>query len=55
MKTRTIKALFVLALSSSLLVGCGKNSKKEPEKEIKTRYVINGGFESSDLSGWTVE
>ena len=55
MKTRTIKALFVLALSSSLLVGCKKDSKKEENKEIQTRYVVNGGFESSDLSGWTIE
>ncbi len=23
--------------------------------EIRTRYVINGGFETSDLSGWTIE
>ncbi len=55
MKTRTIKVLFVLALSSSLLVGCKKDSKKEENKEIQTRYVVNGGFESSDLSGWTIE
>ena len=54
MKTRNIKALFVLALSSSLLVGCGAN-KKAPVTENKTRYVFNGGFESSDLSGWTIE
>ena len=53
MNNRTVKALFVLALSSSLLVGCKKESNKE--KSIQTRYVVNGGFESSDLSGWTIE
>ncbi len=53
---KNVKYLFVLALASSLLVGCGTNNKeKEEQKEIKTRYVVNGGFESSDLSGWTIE
>ena len=53
---KNVKYLFVLALASSLLVGCGTNNKKkEEQKEVKTRYVVNGGFESSDLSGWTIE
>ena len=54
MKTRTIKSLLVLTFASSLLVGCGSKNKEE-NKEIRTRYVVNGGFESSDLSGWTIE
>ena len=42
--------------ASSLLVGCGtKAPEKEGSKEVQTRYVVNGGFESSDLSGWTIE
>lgn len=56
MKTRTIKSLLVLAFASSLLIGCNQDKKEgEGEKETRTRYVVNGGFESSDLSGWTVE
>ena len=53
MKARTIKTLLTLTFASSLLVGCG--AKKAETKEVKTRYVVNGGFESSDLSGWTIE
>ena len=53
MKARTIKSLLTLTFASSLLVGCG--AKKAETKEVKTRYVVNGGFESSDLSGWTIE
>ncbi len=34
------------------LTGCNK-SKPEPQEEIQT--LINGGFESADLSGWTIE
>ena len=56
MKTRTIKSLLILAFASSLLIGCNQDKKEgEGEKETRTRYVVNGGFESSDLSGWTVE
>ena len=53
MKTKSIKYLLSLVLASSLLVGCGQS--KEKKVDTKTRYVVNGGFESSDLSGWTVE
>ena len=41
--------LLVLSLS-----GCQSGSTPSETKEV-TRYVFNGGFESSDLSGWTVE
>ena len=53
---KTIKTLLVLAFASSLLTGCDLfNKKQEEKKEVQTRYIVNGGFESSDLSGWTVE
>lgn len=52
MKKTTIKSLLTLVLASSLLAGCGSN-KKESSKQV--RHVINGGFETSDLSGWTIE
>ena len=35
------------------LAGCSSN-KKEEQKTI-ANYVYNGGFETSDLSGWTIE
>ena len=40
---------FLLAIP---LIGC--NNVKAPQKE-GMRSVLNGGFETSDLSGWTVE
>ena len=55
---KNLKNLFVLALASSVLVGCGtqeKEQEKEKQKEVQTRYVTNGGFETSDLSGWIIE
>ena len=57
MKKTVIKSLLALGLASSLLTGCelNKNKEKEGSKEIQSRYVVNGGFESSDLSGWTIE
>ena len=46
----------VLYLLASLLVlplaSCSSTSK---EQKTLTRYVVNGGFETSDLSGWTIE
>lgn len=30
-------------------------TSKTEQKESRTRYVLNGGFESADLSGWTIE
>ena len=44
------------------LIGCNKKPKPEPDPtptptpdESETSVLINGGFESADLSGWTVE
>ena len=45
------KYLFVLALSLCL-VGCSSETSTET---TVVRNVVNGGFESSDLSGWTIE
>ena len=51
-----IKSLLALGIASAVLTGCGANNeKKENKKEVQSRYVVNGGFESSDLSGWTIE
>ena len=55
MKTRTIKLLFATILASSLLASCSKKPEVNKESETQTRTVVNGGFESSDLSGWTIE
>ena len=45
-----------LYLFTSLLIiplcGCSKTSTTE---RTLTRYIVNGGFETSDLSGWTIE
>ena len=46
-----IKTLSTLLLAIPL-IGC--NNAKAPQKE-GMRSVLNGGFETSDLSGWTVE
>ena len=35
------------------LTGCNKPKPEAQEEQIKT--LINGGFESADLSGWTIE
>ena len=44
-----IKTLFI-SLFAIPLVGCGSSSSK-----VIYHSVLNGGFETSDLSGWTVE
>ena len=55
-KTTVIKSLLALGIASAVLTGCGTNNeKKENKKEVQSRYIVNGGFESSDLSGWTIE
>ena len=46
-----IKTLSTLLLAIPL-IGC--NNQQAPQKEV-IRTVLNGGFETSDLSGWTVE
>ena len=47
-----LSALFVLTLGLSL-VGCTASETSNETKLV--RNVVNGGFESADLSGWTVE
>jgi len=42
-----------LGLVGCLWLGRDKDPDQEPQSEIKT--LLNGGFESADLSGWTVE
>lgn len=50
-KKTAIKALSLLTLLSlSMAVGCADN-----ETPSSPATVLNGGFESADLSGWTVE
>ena len=44
------KKIKFLILLSFLFTGCSSNDNQQ---ETKT-YLINGGFESSDLSGWTI-
>lgn len=52
MNKKYLRPLLVLPFVISL-VGCGAN--KEKETIIRKHYVQNGGFESADLSGWTIE
>ena len=49
---KVISLLFVLTLGVTL-VSC-QSERIDGESQV-TRNVINGGFESSDLSGWTIE
>ena len=44
-----VKYLLVSLLAISL-VDCASSKEK-----VVQRYVVNGGFETSDLSGWTIE
>ena len=49
---KSIKCLLMLAFAMTA-IGCqGKTSKEEV---VRNYFVQNGGFESSDLSGWAVE
>ena len=48
-----LSILCVLALSV-ILTACGEKPTTEPSEKA-TSKLINGGFESADLSGWTVE
>ncbi len=50
----SVTSVLCVILLSFALVACGdRGNTPEPEKETKS--IINGGFESADLSGWTVE
>ena len=44
------KKIKFLILLSFLFTGCSSNDNHQENKT----YLINGGFESSDLSGWTI-
>ena len=58
MRKKLITALSVLCvmLLCISIVGCGNNdSPPANEEKSATKVLINGGFESADLSGWTVE
>ncbi len=47
----TIIAVLCVVFLCVGLTGC----KKKPQEATKTSTILNGGFESADLSGWTVE
>ena len=49
---KSIKCLLMLAFACSL-IGC--NNKTTKEEFVRNYTIQNGGFESSDLSGWTIE
>ena len=58
MQKKLITALSVLCvvLLCFSIVGCKNNDPTPtPEEKSTTKTLINGGFESADLSGWTVE
>ena len=46
--------LCVLFYSCVGLAACKDNTEPAPEPE-EPKALVNGGFESADLSGWTVE
>ena len=53
-----LKKLLFVSLASILLVSCSggeETTTTEPAPKDTGAYLINGGFESADLSGWTVE
>ncbi len=52
METRKV---LLLLLSSLFLVSCGGDANSSSEEIKKPISIQNGGFETSDLSGWTVE
>lgn len=56
MRKRLISVLSVLCIAILCLTGCdwfNPNPGKQPNGEAVA--LINGGFESADLSGWTIE
>ncbi len=51
-----ILSILCVALLCVSLSGCKLfKPKPEPQPEESTSTLINGGFESADLSGWTIE
>ena len=56
MRKNKIIGLLCLIFICTTLVGCEWfNPTPTPGPTGETKYLINGGFESADLSGWTVE
>ena len=54
--TVIISSVLCVVLLSLGLVSCKPKPKPEPKPDNKeTAGVLNGGFESADLSGWTIE
>ena len=54
MKKIAITVLSILTVASfGVALGCGET--KAPSVVNSPSTIINGGFESADLSGWTVE
>ena len=55
MKKTAIVITSILCFASALAaVGCaGANSGEN--QQAKVASIVNGGFESADLSGWTIE
>lgn len=51
------KRLWAVLLTAGMIVsaaGCGGTSSAKAEPDEKGNYLVNGGFEASDFSGWTV-
>lgn len=50
-------ALFAIVCSSFSLIACNEEppASNPPPQQEATSTLINGGFESADLSGWTIE
>ena len=54
-KIVTLFCILCILVSSVGLVSCKKKQPAPTPEEAKNDSVLNGGFESADLSGWTVE
>ena len=54
-KIVTLFCILCILVSSVGLVSCKKKQPAPTPEETKNDSVLNGGFESADLSGWTVE
>ena len=50
------KILILLPIIAMSLVGCNNNQNQTPvTHEVGTETIVNGGFETASLTGWTVE
>ena len=50
-----ISSILCIILLSAGLVACKKQQPEPQPEENGSQAIINGGFESADLSGWTIE